>query len=244
MKDISGQMIPQVTFVTRQGNDFVHVTSEELFRGKTVVVFSLPGAFTPTCSSTHLPRYNQLAPALFEKGVDDVICISVNDGFVMESWGKDQESENVRLLPDGNGEFTEGMGALVDKSAIGFGPRSWRYSMVVEDGKIVKMFIEDENSDEADPFSVSDADTMFEYIAPSDSKPQSATLLTREGCAFCSEVKDILAENGLDYEELILNRDIKEATVRALSGSATVPQLFVDGELIGDSQSVKQYFYK
>ena len=114
------------------------MTSDDIFKGKTVVVFSLPGAFTPTCSSTHLPRYNELAPAFFANGVDAIVCVSVNDAFVMNEWAAGQECANVTMLPDGNGEFTDGMGMLVDKSDLGFGKRSWRYSMLVKDGVVAE----------------------------------------------------------------------------------------------------------
>ena len=245
MKNIVGRTVPDVTFMTRQGDDFVPVTTEEIFADKKVIVFSLPGAFTPTCSSTHLPRYNQLASAFYEYGIDDIVCVSVNDGFVMEAWGKDQEAENIRLIPDGNGEFTEGMGALVDKKVIGFGDRSWRYAMVVEDRVITKMFIEDENSTDPDPFEVSDADTMFEYIAGEGAeKPANVTVFTREGCSFCTNVKYMLESAGYKFDELVLNKDFHESTIRAISGGTTVPQVFIDGELIGGSDDVAAFLGK
>ncbi|WP_268630752.1 redoxin family protein, partial [Escherichia coli] len=100
------------------GDQWIDVTTDDLFKNKTVIVFSLPGAFTPTCSSSHLPRYNELAPAFAAAGVDSIVCVSVNDTFVMNEWAKDQESANITLLPDGNGEFTAGMGMLVDKSDL------------------------------------------------------------------------------------------------------------------------------
>src|SRR6267154_1003760 len=121
-----GQKVPQVSFRTRTESDWKTVSTDEIFKGKTVIVFSLPGAFTPTCSSTHLPRYNELAPTFKRLGIDAILCVSVNDPFVMEEWARDQEADNVELLPDGNGTFTEGMGMLVDKSALNFGKRSWR----------------------------------------------------------------------------------------------------------------------
>lgn len=141
-------------------------TTDDLFAGKRVVVFSLPGAFTPTCSTSHLPRYEELYDEIKAQGVDAVICISVNDAFVMYQWGKQQGANNVFLLPDGNGEFTRKMGMLVDKSNLGFGMRSWRYSMVVNDRTIEKIFIEGEYGDNCptDPFEVSDADTMLAYL--------------------------------------------------------------------------------
>ncbi len=137
-----------------------------VFKGKRIVLFALPGAFTPTCSTSHLPRYEELHDEFRAAGIDRIVCLSVNDAFVMYQWGKSQNAKNVFLLPDGSGEFTRQMGMLVDKSNLGFGMRSWRYSMLVEDGVIVKMFIEDGFSDNrpTDPFEVSDADTMMAFL--------------------------------------------------------------------------------
>src|SRR5574338_1667991 len=115
-----GTKVPQVSFRIRRDNDWATVTTDDIFKGRTVVVFSLPGAFTPTCSSTHLPRYNELAPVFRAQGIDEIVCISVNDPFVMEEWARDQEADNVLLVPDGNGEFTAKMGMLVDKSDLNF----------------------------------------------------------------------------------------------------------------------------
>lgn len=167
--------VPSVTFKTRVRNEALggpnpfewkDLTSDEIFKGKNVVVFSLPGAFTPTCSTSHLPRYEELYADFKAQGVDAVVCVSVNDAFVMFQWGKSQNAKNVFLLPDGNGEFTRKMGMLVDKTNLGFGLRSWRYSMYVEDGEIKKLFAEPGFSDNCatDPFEVSDADTMLSYL--------------------------------------------------------------------------------
>ncbi len=235
-----GQQVPQVTFRTRRNHEWVNVTTDEVFKGKTVVVFSLPGAFTPTCSSTHVPRYNQLTPALKAAGVDEVICMSVNDAFVMNEWKEEQNADRITFIPDGNGDFTDGMGLLVDKEDLGFGKRSWRYSMLVKDGVVEKMFIEPNKP--GDPFEVSDADTMLEYIAPNAEKPKSVTIFTREGCEFCVRAKGMLNDAGMDYEELVLNRDFTEATIRAISGESTVPQVFIDGNRIGGSEALEQYF--
>ncbi len=169
------QQVPSVTFKTRVRNDALEgpnpfewkdLTTDEIFKGKRVVVFALPGAFTPTCSSTHLPRYEELYDEFAKLGVDRIVCASVNDAFVMFQWGKAQGVKNIFLLPDGNGEFTRKMGMLVDKSNLGFGMRSWRYSMYVVDGKVEKMFVEDGYADNCptDPFQVSDADTMLGYL--------------------------------------------------------------------------------
>ncbi|MGB6298784.1 MAG: peroxiredoxin [Rivularia sp. (in: cyanobacteria)] len=169
------ERVPNVVFKTRVRDESIpganpyrweDKTTQEIFAGKKVVVFSLPGAFTPTCSSNHLPRYEELYNEFKGLGIDKIICISVNDAFVMFQWGKHIGANNVYLLPDGNGEFTRKMGMLVEKTNLGFGYRSWRYSMLVNDGKIEKMFLEPEFSDNCpiDPFEVSDADTMLAYL--------------------------------------------------------------------------------
>ncbi|GAB4346845.1 MAG: glutathione peroxidase [Gammaproteobacteria bacterium] len=237
-----GQRVPQVTFRTRRDHEWVDVTSEELFGGKTVVLFSLPGAFTPTCSSSHVPRYNQLAPVFKANGVDEIVCLSVNDAFVMNQWQEDQKAFNLRFIPDGNGEFTEGMGMLVDKDELGFGKRSWRYSMLVKDGVIEKMFIEPEVP--GDPYGVSDADTMLDYIAPQAQKPLDVTIFTRKGCPYCVKAKGLLNDAGIRFEELVLNRDYTEATLRAVANATTVPQVFINGEHIGGSDDLEAWFEK
>lgn len=234
-----GQKIPRVTFRTRQNEQWADISTDELFNGKTVIVFSLPGAFTPTCSSTHVPGYNDLAPVFKENGVDKIVCISVNDAFVMKEWSKDQKSNNITFLPDGNGEFTAGMGLLVDKADLGFGKRSWRYSMLVKDGVIDKMFIEPEEP--GDPFKVSDADTMLQYINPQALKPKSVSLFTKVGCPFCARAKEMLQQRGITYEEIVLGKDVTNRSLRAVAGAATVPQVFIDGKLIGGSDALATY---
>lgn len=235
-----GQKIPSVTFPTRANDEWVNRTTEELFAGKTVVVFSLPGAFTPTCSSTHLPRYNELASTFKAQGVDDIICLSVNDTFVMNAWAADQESDNVTLIPDGNGEFTEGMGLLVDKADLGFGKRSWRYSMLVKDGVVDKMFIEPDLP--GDPFEVSDADTMLAYLAPEASAPEAVSIFTKPGCPFCAKAKALLTEKGLAYEEIVMGSGATLTSLKAVSGRETVPQVFIGGKHIGGSDDLEAFF--
>jgi glutaredoxin-like protein len=239
LENREGQTVPDVIFRTRQNNQWLDVSSKDIFKDRTVVVFSLPGAFTPTCSSTHVPRYNQLAPAFKQAGVDEVVCLSVNDTFVMNQWRSEQKATNISFYPDGNGEFTQGMGMLVSKSDIGFGDRSWRYSMLVKNGVIEKMFIEPDQP--GDPFGVSDADTMLEYIAPAATKPKSVTVFSRDGCEFCARTKGLLTDAGIEFEELVLNRDYSESSIRAVSGSSTVPQVFIDGTLIGGSEQLAAY---
>lgn len=239
LKNREGERVPNVTFRTRKDNQWVDITTDELFSGKKVIVFALPGAFTPTCSSTHVPGYNELAKVFKENGIDDIVCISVNDAFVMNEWQKTQEAENITFIPDGNGEFSEKMGMLVDKENLGFGKRSWRYSMLVNDGVIEKMFIEPEV--EGDPFEVSDADTMLNYINPSAAKPKCISLFTKPGCPFCARAKQALKERGLDYEEIVLGKDATMRSLRAATGATTVPQVFIDGKLIGGSEALDEY---
>ncbi|MDA8847286.1 peroxiredoxin [bacterium] len=164
--------VPKVTFKTRRetdeapGFEWHDLTSEDMFTGKRVVLFALPGAFTPTCSSTHLPGYEMEYDKLKELGMDEVYCLSVNDTFVMNSWMSAQEVTKVKPVPDGAGEFSRRLGFLVDKSNIGFGMRSWRYSMIINDGVVEQMFVEPGLSDngDGDPFEVSDVYTMLEYL--------------------------------------------------------------------------------
>jgi len=236
-----GQAVPQVVFHTRQNNEWVDVSTDDIFKGKTVVLFALPGAFTPTCSSTHLPGYNELAPVFKANGVDEVVCLSVNDTFVMNEWAKDQEADQVRLLPDGNGDFSEGMGLLVDKEGLGFGKRSWRYSMLVKDGVIEKMFIEPDV--EGDPFEVSDAETMLRYINPNAKAPSVATIFTKEGCPFCAKAKALLSDKGVGYEEIMVsNHGVTSRSLRAVANASTVPQVFIDGQYVGDSEALETFF--
>ena len=235
-----GQSIPQVTFPIRTHNEWVSVTSDDLFKGKTVVLFALPGAFTPTCSSTHLPRYNELAPVFAKEGVDQIICLSVNDPFVMEAWAGDQGADNIVMLPDGNGEFTAGMGMLVDKADLGFGKRSWRYSMLVKDGTVEKMFVEPDVP--GDPFQVSDADTMLNYINPEAQQPQRVTVITKPGCPHCTRAKNSLTEAGFKYEEITLGaHGLSYSTLAAVSGKGTTPQIFIDGVCVGGADELESW---
>jgi peroxiredoxin len=234
-----GQRVPNVAFRIRQDNEWKTVTTGELFNGKTVVVFSLPGAFTPTCSSTHLPRYNELAPAFAKQGVDDILCVSVNDTFVMNEWAKDQESGNITMIPDGNGEFTEGMGMLVDKADLGFGKRSWRYSMLVRDGVVEKMFVEPDEP--GDPFKVSDADTMLNHIAPDAKRPDQVVVFSKVGCSFCAKAKQQLTDAGYEYIEVPLDNKVRGKVLGAVSGEMTAPQVFINGKLVGGAAALEQY---
>lgn len=236
LKDQTGQRVPQVKFKVREGHKWAEKTTDDYFKGKKVVLFALPGAYTPTCSSVHLPRYNELYDSFKKAGIDDVICLSVNDSFVMNSWKEDQDAEKITMLPDGNGEFSEKLGFLVDKQAIGFGKRSWRYSMLVNDGKIEKMFIEEEKP--GDPFDSSNAETMLKYL--NQEIPKSVAIFTRLGCEFCFEAKELLKKNNVPFEEHVLNQDFTVKTLVAISGGTKVPQIFMNGERIGGAEELKK----
>jgi len=177
--------IPNVTLKTRVRNEALEgpnpfewkeIETADFFAGKNVVFFALPGAFTPTCSTSHLPRYDELYEEFKANGVDEVVCLSVNDAFVMYKWGQDQGNKNIFLMPDGSGDFTRKMGMLVKKDNLGFGMRSWRYSMYVEDGEIKKMFAEDSFGDDCptDPYEVSDADTMMDWLKNGEAQQKAA----------------------------------------------------------------------
>ena len=239
-ESLEGKPVPNVTFKTRPNDVWQDLTSDELFKGKTVVVFALPGAYTPTCSSTHLPRYNELASVLHDNGVDEIVCISVNDAFVMNEWKHGQDAEAITFIPDGNADFTSGMGMLVDKRELGFGQRSWRYSMLVRDGVIEKMFIEEEGEDD-DPFAVSDADTMLRHINPQAEAPEPIVMFSRPGCPFCARAKAALARHRLRFTDISQSQKINLSVLRAVSGHMTWPQVFIGGRLIGGADELESH---
>ena len=149
------------------GGTWKDVTTDDLFKGKRVVLFSLPGAFTPTCSGEQLPSYDRDYDKFKEAGIDDVYCISVNDAFVMNAWARDLQIKNVKMIPDGCGAFTRNMGMLVNKPAQGFGMRSWRYAVIINDGKVEAMFEEpgfNNYSDDDDPYEVSTPENVMKYL--------------------------------------------------------------------------------
>ena len=167
--------IPIVTFHTRVRDESIggdnpfrwqDVTTDELFRGKRVIVFSLPGAFTPTCSTYQLPDFERLYPEFKAKGIDEIYCMSVNDSFVMNCWAKDQGLQNVKVIPDGSGLFTGGMGMLVRKDNLGFGVRSWRYAAVIDDGIVKQMFVEPGKEDNCpdDPYGESSPQNILDNL--------------------------------------------------------------------------------
>jgi peroxiredoxin len=175
--------IPDVTLKTRVRDESVggpnpfrwqDFNVREHFAGKKIVVFSLPGAFTPTCSNEQCPNFERLYDEFRAQGVDEVYCVSVNDAFVMYQWGKSLGLKNVKLLPDGNGQFTRRMGMLIDKSHLGFGMRSWRYAMLVEDNVVTRWYEEPGINDvgaDADPYGETAPEKLLEELKVAQKEP-------------------------------------------------------------------------
>ena len=164
MREGDNDAVGGCTFI---GGTWKEVDTPEIFDNKKIIVFALPGAFTPTCSSQQLPGYEKMYDELKAQGIDEIYCLSVNDAFVMNAWFRDEKIEKVKALGDGEGVFTQGMGMLVNKPKQGFGMRSWRYSMLVDNGEVVKLFEEKgkiNTSDDDDPFTVSDAGTILNWL--------------------------------------------------------------------------------
>jgi glutaredoxin-like protein len=233
----SGDSMPSLPVRLYRDEHWIEQDSTALFANRRVVVFGLPGAFTPTCSSQHLPRFDEVAPALFARGVDEIICASVNDPYVMEAWSRDQGAPNVTFLADGNGEFTEALGLLVDKHDHGFGKRSIRYSMLVTDGRVEQLFVEPDT--DGDPYTVSDADTMLRAIDPEAQPPDQVVMFSREGCPHCARARELLEEGGFSYVEIPLDSDIRHRVIGALANRSTVPLVFLNGKLVGGEEELE-----
>lgn len=180
-----GKKVPDVIFKTRVRDESIEgpnpyrweeKSTKDYFDGKKVVIFSLPGAFTPTCSTYQLPDFEKLHDQFQANGIDDIYCISVNDAFVMNAWGKQQGIKNLKLIPDGSGEFTRKMGMLVCKDNLGFGMRSWRYGAIVEDGVITQWFEEPGFADncETDPYGTSSPQNILESLVDSVIEKENA----------------------------------------------------------------------
>jgi peroxiredoxin len=171
----AGLKLPEVTFRTRVRDEAVggpnpfrwqDMTTADYFAGKRVILFSLPGAFTPTCSTYQLPGFEKMAADFAEKGIEDIYVMSVNDSFVMNKWAQDQGLQNVKVIPDGSGEFTRKVGMLVDKDNLGFGMRSWRYAAIVNNGVVEAWFEEPGRADNhgEDPYGESSPENLMKYL--------------------------------------------------------------------------------
>lgn len=231
----------EISFPVREGGAWKKLSAKDIFENKKVIIFSLPGAFTPTCSSSHLPRYEQLYDSFKQAGVDEVYCVSVNDTFVMNEWAQAQDIHKVKMLPDGNTDFTKSLGMLVSKDSLGFGQRSWRYSAYVENGVIKQHFIEPDV--EGDPFEVSDADTMLGYLDSKAKAPKSMVLFTKPGCSFCATAKAALDDAKIQYKQISLSDAVRQEVIRALNASATpsVPLAFVDAVRLDGTEAIVEW---
>jgi peroxiredoxin len=161
-----GDKLPEVNFRVRSLGEWQDTNTDTYFKGKKVILFSLPGAFTPTCSNQQLPGFEKLADVFKEHGIDDIYCMSVNDSFVMNAWADKQKLENVKVIPDGNGEFTEKVGMLCSKRDKCFGDRSWRYAAIINDGVVEKVFEEPGKADDVttDPYGESSPENVLKFL--------------------------------------------------------------------------------
>lgn len=234
-----GSRIPDVDLYLFRDGAAKRVSAAELFGGRRVLVFALPGAFTPTCSTAHVPGYVARANDFRKADIDDIICLSVNDPYVMDAWQDAEKARGITFAADPEGEFTREMGMLVDKREAGLGMRSWRYSMLVNDGKIEKMFVEPQVG--GDPFEVSDAETMLKYLRPKQTGPGAILMLARHGCPHCRRAKELLNDRGLAFEAVHVGDELTMRGVAAAAGKALVPQIFVDGKLIGGADQLAQH---
>lgn len=241
MEDKAGHHVPQVMFRIRDNYRWVSRSSDDFFKNKRVILFALPGAFTPICSTLHLPSYNDYYDTFRANGIDDVLCLAVNDGFVLEAWKKAEKADKITMLPDVDGEFSINLGFLVNKSDMCLGNRSWRYSMVVDNGVIEKMFLEPEGRGN-DPYGASSAENMLHYLNPEAELPDSVTVYSKHGCLECEKVKDILKKHHVPYEEFFLHDDFSIKTVKALSGSSSLPQVFINGRRMKNLQEINDRY--
>jgi len=236
---LEGQRVPDVELAQLTHGKVEKFRSQDLFKGKRIILFALPGAFTPTCSTAHVPGYVAQLTEFRDAGIDDIVCLSVNDPFVMEAWQESEKAQGVHFVADPFAEFTRAMGMDVDKGDTLLGTRSWRYSMLAEDGTIRKMFVEPDVP--GDPFQVSDAETMLKYVSPGKKTLGPVMMLARHGCPHCRRAKGLLKERGIPFEALHLGDELTMQGVKAASGTATVPQVFIDGKLIGGADQLEQF---
>jgi peroxiredoxin/glutaredoxin len=235
-----GQRVPDARLAEMtEGGEVRAVSSRALLGHGRKILFALPGAFTPTCSTAHVPGYVALLNELKSAGIDDVVCLSVNDPYVMQAWQQSEQAQGIHFVADPFAEFTTAMNMAVDHRETLLGTRSWRYSMVIEDGTIEKMFIEPEEGD--DPFKVSDAETMLRYLRPGHRGLGPVLMLARHGCPYCHRAKALLTERGIRFDVVHLGDELTMQGVKAASGGTTVPQIFVNGELIGGSDQLADF---
>jgi len=234
---LEGRQIPGGAFQCIERGRLETLPASELFSGQTVALFALPGAFTPTCSNRHVPRFQELADALHEEGVDEIVCLAMNDPWVMAAWGADQACPDIRFLPDADGAFTRQLGMNVELPYLG--ERSRRYSMLVRHGLIEKAFVEPD--EDGDPYGVSDADTLLAYLNPRSPALRPIAVFVRHGCPFCDRALALLRAHDLCFEAIDVGADISMDAVKAVSGQATVPQVYIGGRHIGGAEALERH---
>jgi glutathione-dependent peroxiredoxin len=234
-----GTQVPAADLSQVSDGKVERITTQQLFGGRRVILFALPGAFTPTCSTAHVPGYVAYMKEFRRAGVDEIVCLSVNDPYVMEAWQQSEKAEGIHFVADAFGDFSRAMGMTVENREAFLGTRSWRYSMLVEDGRIRKMFIEPDKP--GDPFEVSDAETMLRYLRPDGQPLGPVLMLARHGCPYCRRAKAMLEERNIHFEAVHIGGELTMQGVKAASGEAKVPQVFVDGKLIGGSDKLEEF---
>lgn len=237
---LEGSKVPEVTFRVLDKGKLVDLPSAELFDGQTVVLFALPGAFTPTCSNRHVPRFQELARALGDEGVDEIVCLAVNDPWVMDAWAREQHAGALRFVPDTDGAFSAALGMLVDKPDLG--RRSRRYAMLARHGVIEKVFEEPDTG--GDPYGVSDADSVLRHLDPDAPLLHPAAAFVRAGCPFCQRALRLLHDHDIACETIAVGEGLSMQAVLAVSGRSTVPQVFIGGRHIGGLDDLQAWLEK
>ena len=233
-----GDRVPSIEYASFGSGSKTELKTDDLFKDKLVVLFGLPGAFTPTCSSYHLPEYEKYYSSFRTLGVDSIICCSVNDDFVMRAWAKDLGIKNVTMLPDGTGKFTQGLGMTVDHESLSFGFRSWRYSMLVNDGIIQKSFVEPKTP--GDPFTESNATNMLEYLKGNSPLKDHYLIFTNEDQNII-EIENSLKNKNKPYKvisikERTANLEANEMVHSSLSVLLNYPFVLKNGKFVNISQ--------
>lgn len=234
-QDLLGKYVPNVSFKIRENSKFIERSSSELFKSKRVIVFALPGAFTLVCSLIHLPEYEEYYDLFKANGIDDIYCLAVNDGFVMEEWAKMNKVNKVKMLPDVQAEFTKSLGMEVTKEELG--TRSWRYAMIVDDGVIESVFIEPS----LQSISRSRAKTVLKHLNPDVDFPLNITIFTLEGCPHCAKAKEMMVSKELFFNEKVFAKDYNLNDLKALTGKTAVPEVFINGRLIGGCEELASF---
>jgi len=236
-RSLEGRQVPEVQFEVVERNRLDTLPGAELFSGQTVALFALPGAFTPTCSNRHVPRFQELADALRDEGVDEIVCLAVNDPWVMAAWSAEQHCPDIRFVPDTQGQFSRALGMLTEVPHLG--ERSRRYALLVRHGVIEKAFVEPDEP--GDPYTVSDADTLLAYLNPTAVALQPVAVFARLGCPFCDRAMVLLREHDLTFQVIEVGEDVSMDAVKAVSGRATVPQVYIGGTRIGGAEELERY---